>query len=132
MLALLAALSMPLIAMTSGACASPTITSAVATPVGSNGNLTTYDIAIRVKNTGSAEPSSLLQSVQVFQDATKVDQKGTPPLSAGGAATVHYRFQRSAEARPGSTHLRFQLMVSDPHGPTTECSAANSTYRIDV
>jgi len=133
MLVLLAVLSLPLIAMTSGACSDPTITSAVAKTVGTNGDLTTYDVAIRVKNAGSeAEPSSLLQSVQVFQDATKVDQKGTPPLSAGGATTVHYRFQRSSEAHRGSTHLRFQLIMSDPHGPITDCSTANTTYRIDV
>jgi subtilase family serine protease len=130
---LLAALSLPILAMTSGACADPAITSAVATQVGNNGDLRTYDVAVRVKNAGSAaEPSSLLQSVQVFQDATKVDQKGTPPLAAGGSATVHYRFQRSSEARSGSTHLRFQLMLSNPHGPVTDCSTANNKYRIDV
>ena len=90
--ALLVAISLPIIAMTSnGACAGPTIANAVATQTGNNGNLTTYDVAVTVKNTGSAaEPSSLLQSVEVFQDATKVDQKGTPPLAAGGRATVHY------------------------------------------
>jgi len=131
---LLAALSLPVLAMTSGACSDPAITSAVATQVGNNGNLTTYDVAITVKNAGSAaEPASLLQSVQVFQDTTKVDQKGTPPLPAGGTATVHYRFQRSSEARRGSTHLRFQLVMTDPHGdPVTDCSTANDTYRIDV
>jgi hypothetical protein len=129
---LLTALSLPILAMTSNACVSPGITSAVASQLGSNGNLTTYDVAITVKNAGSAEPSSLLQSVQVFQDATKVDQKGTPPLPAGGSATVHYRLQRSSEARPGSTHLRFSLVMHDPHGPVTSCSTANSTYRVNV
>ena len=87
-----------------------------------------------VKNLGSSdEPSSLLQSVQVFQDATRVDQKGAPPLRAGGAATVHYRLQRSSEARPGTTHLRFQLVLRNPHGvPITNCSTSNDTYRINV
>jgi hypothetical protein len=130
---LLTALSLPILAMTSSACVSPGITSAVANELGSNGNLTTYDVAITVKNAGTAaEPSSLLQSVQVFQDATKVDQKGTPPLPAGGSATVHYRLQRSSDARPGSTHLRFALVMRDPHGPVTSCSTANSTYRVNV
>jgi hypothetical protein len=130
---LLTALSLPILAMTSNACVSPGITSAVASRLGSNGDLTTYDVAITVKNTGpAAEPSSLLQSVQVYQDATKVDQKGTPPLPAGGSATVHYRLQRSSEARRGSTHLRFALVMHDPHGPVTSCSAANSTYRVNV
>jgi hypothetical protein len=129
---LLTALSVPLLAMTSGACAAPTISTAVATQLGSNGDLTTYDVAITVKNTGASEPSSLLQSVQVFQDATKVDQKGTPPLPAGGSATVHYRLQRSAEARPGTTHLRFSLVLHDPHSAIAECSGTNTTYRINV
>jgi hypothetical protein len=129
---LLAALSIPLLAMSSNACAAPAITGAVANQLGSNGNLTTYDVAITVKNTGAAEPSSLLQSVQVFQDATKVDQKGTPPLPAGGATTVHYRLQRSSEARPGTTHLRFALVLHDPHSAITECSGTNGTYRINV
>jgi hypothetical protein len=131
---LLAAISLPILAMTSGACAGPTITNAVATQAGDNGNLRTYDVAITVKNLGSAgEPSSLLQSVQVFQDATKVDQKGTPPLAAGAASTVHYRFTRSSEAQHNSTHLRFQLTLADPHGtPFTDCSTANNRFRLDI
>jgi hypothetical protein len=131
--ALLAALSMPLLAMTAGACTDSAITSAVVTNVGNDGGLTTYDVAITVKNAGpAAEPSSLLESVQVFQDTTKVDQKGTPPLGAGRSAIVHYRFSRSSEAHTGSTHLRFRLVSSDPHEAITECSTANTTYRIDV
>ena len=130
---LLTALSLPLLAMTSTACADPAIASAVATQVGDNGNLTTFDVAVSVKNAGpGAEPSSLLQSVQVFQDATKVDQMGAPPLQPGRAATVHYRFTRSSEAHPLSTHLRFKIVMSDPHRKTTDCSVANDTFRLDV
>jgi hypothetical protein len=131
--ALLAALSLPLLAMTTNACAGPAIIHAVASQAGSNGDLTTYDIAITVKNTGSqGEPSSLLQSVQVYQDQTKVDQKGTQPLAAGGSTTVHYRFSRSAEAEQGSTHLHFRLVLSDPHGtPFSDCTPDND-YRLDV
>lgn len=133
--ALLAALTLPILAMTSGAaCAGPTITNAVASQAGNNGNLTSYDVAVTVKNTGSAtEPSSLLQSVQVFQDATKVDQKGTQPLAAGAHTTVHYRFSRSSEAEAGSTHLFFRLVLSDPHGtPFTNCTSASNSFRLDV
>lgn len=132
--ALLAAITIPLLAMTAGACTNPAIVSAAATTVGHNGNLTTYNVAIQVKNTGTVgEPPSLLQSVEVFQDATKVDQKSAPPLAAGEGATVHYQFQRSSDARPGSTHLRFRLVTTDPHGTTiTNCSVANSTFRMNV
>jgi hypothetical protein len=131
--ALLAALSLPLLAMTTNACAGPAITHAVASQAGSNGDLNTYDVAITVRNTGSqGEPSSLLQSVQVYQDQTKVDQKGTQPLAAGGSTTVHYRFSRSSEAEQGSTHLHFRLVLKDPHGtPFGDCTPDND-YRLDV
>jgi hypothetical protein len=134
MLALFAAFAVPLLAMTSPTCADPAIVSAASSTLGNNGNLTTYDVAVTLENMGlGSEPSSLLQSVGVYQDATKVDQFGTPPLKAGARATVHYRFQRSSEARSGSTHLRFTLVLRNPHGvPVTDCSAANDTYRLDV
>ena len=132
--ALLAALSLPILAATSGACAAPTITNAVATQTGNNGDLNTYDVAITVKNNGAAsEPSDVLQSVQVFQDTTKVDQKGTQPLAAGTTTTVHYTFTRSSEAQAGTTHLRFGLVLSDPHGTAmSTCNGAGEEYRLDV
>ena len=130
--ALLAALSLPLLAAATNACAGPAITNAVATQVGTNGDLTNYDVAITVKNSGSAEPSSLLQSVQVYQDQTKVDQKGTQPLAAGGSTTVHYIFSRSSEAERGSTHLHFRLVLSDPHGTAFSDCTPDSDYRLDV
>lgn len=134
MLVLFAALALPLLAMTSTTCADPAIVGARASTVGNDGQLTTYDVAVTVANVGlGAEPSSLLQSVAVYQDATKVGQVGTPPLRPGARATIHYRFQRNAQARPGSTHLRFTLVLSNPHGiPVTDCSTGNDTYRIDV
>jgi len=131
--ALLAALSLPLLAMTTNACAGPTIVHAVAAQAGTNGDLTTYNVAITVKNDGSqGEPSSLLQSVQVYQDQTKVDQKGTQPLAAGGSTTVHYVFSRSAEAEQGSTHLHFRLVLRDPHGTSFAACTPDSNYRLDV
>jgi subtilase family serine protease len=134
MLVLLAALTLPLLAMTSTTCADPAIVKAVATTVAGGGPLTTYDVAVTVENVGlGAEPASLLQSVAIYQDATKVGQVGTPPLRPGQRATVHYRFQRSSHGRSGSTHLRFALVLSNPHGvPVTDCSTRNDTYRIDV
>lgn len=132
--ALVAALSLPILAMTSGACTGPTITNAVATHAGNNGNLTSYDVRVTVRNEGTrSEPSSLLQSVLVYQDATKVDQKGTPPLAAGSSVTVHYRFSRSSEAAAGSTHLRFQLALADPHSTSFPvCTTAGNRYRLDI
>lgn len=128
---LFAAAALPLLAMT--ACpADPAITRVVATPVSDNGSLAAYDLAITVANVGSRnQPSSVLQSVNIYQDATKVDQKGAQPLRAGASETLHYRFDRSSEAHQRSTHMRFQLVVRDPHAAVTDCPA-NDTFRLNV
>lgn len=129
---LLTALSMPLLAMMSCA-ADPAITHVTATPISDNGQLAAYDFAITVRNNGTAkQPSSVLQSVAIYQDATKVDQKGAQPLGPGASETVHYRFSRSNEARMGSTHMRFVLSVRDPHETVHDCSTANDVYRLNV
>jgi hypothetical protein len=127
---LLAAVALPLIAMST--CADPAITNVVATPVSDNGSLAGYDFTITLKNMGGNQRSSVLQSVIVYQDATKVDQRPAQPLRAGASETLHYRFQRSNEARMGSTHMRFQLIVRDPHAAVQDCSTTNDTYRINV
>jgi hypothetical protein len=128
---LLAALALPVLAM--NACADPAITHVAAGPVANNGNLTTYDFAVTLKNVGGAnQPSSVLNSILIYQDATKVDQKGAQPLRAGQTETVQYQFQRSSQAHAGTTRLRFQLMVHDPHAPAQNCSTANDVYRISV
>jgi hypothetical protein len=130
--ALLLALAMPLVAMGSS-CADPAITHVSASPTSDNGSLAGYDFAITVKNIGTVnQPSSVLQSVIVYQDATKVDQKGAQPLKAGASETLHYHFQRSNEARPNSTHMHFTLMVRDPHMAAQDCNTGNDTYRINV
>jgi subtilase family serine protease len=129
---LLTALSLPLLAM-SACAADPAIVHVSATQISDNGQLAAYDFAITVKNNGTEkQPSSVLQSVVIYQDATKVDQKGAQPLAAGASETVHYRFSRSNEARMGSTHMRFQLIVRDPHQTAQDCNTANNTYRLNV
>ena len=126
------AFAVPVVAMGS-ACADPAITHVSASPISDNGSLAGYDFAITVKNIGTKnQPSSVLQSVLVYQDATKVDQRGAQPLKAGASETLHYQFQRSNEAHAGSTHMHFTLIVRDPHAPVQDCTTSNNTYRIDV
>jgi subtilase family serine protease len=122
----------PLVAVTSSACADPAIVSATST--GGAAAATTYDVAIVVRNLGrGAQPSSLLQSVQVYQNGVKVDQKGVLPLKPGASQTVHYRLMRANDAEAGSTHLRLTLVMHDAHGArVTDCSTANDTFRLDV
>jgi hypothetical protein len=135
MLALpLFAVLLPVVAMTS-ACADPAIVSAHAVRTsGTDSTLNVYDAAITVRNLGTGgQASSLLQSVEIFQDATKVGQVGIEPLKPGASQTVHYRLERATGARAGTTRLRFVLTLTDPHGvPITDCSKANDVYRLSV
>jgi subtilase family serine protease len=123
-----------MIAMAGSACAEPEIVSARVSPVnGMNGALNVYQTAITVRNDGTlAQRSSLLQSVAIYQDGTKVGQLGIQPLRPGASQTVEYRMERSAGARAGTTQLRFVLLLRDPHAPVSDCSTAGHVYRISV
>jgi hypothetical protein len=129
------ALALPLLAAapTCGGV-DPAITNVSVHQGGSNGDLNRYVADITVKNLGSApEKSSVLQSVEIYQDGSKVGQVGTPPLPPGGTATVHYTLTRSSDARPGTTNLRFHVIIRDPHNPAThDCDTANDTFRTRV
>jgi len=129
------ALLLPVVAVASSACADPAIVAARVSPVtGSNGALNVYNVAITVRNRGNqGQQSSLLQSVAIYQDGTKVGQEGVAPLRPGAAQTVNYRFERAVGARAGSTELHFTLLLRDPHGvPISACSSAGHAYRLSV
>ena len=123
----------PLLAM-NGTCADPAITMAGLQSTQTNGDLRRYDMGITVANLGSgAQLPSLLMSVAVYQNGTKVNQIGVPPLRPGARTTVHYVFERSAEAHDNTTRYRLQLMENDPHGhPVTDCNTANDSYRLTL
>jgi hypothetical protein len=123
-----------MLAMAGSSCADPTIVSARVSPVnGMNGRLNVYETAVTVRNEGTlAQSSSVLQSVAVYQDGTKVGELGLQPLKPGASQTVEYRMQRSAGAATGSTQLRFVLLVKNPHGPVSECSTAGHVVRLTI
>ncbi|HEY3885838.1 MAG TPA: hypothetical protein VGL62_11555, partial [Vicinamibacterales bacterium] len=57
--------------------AQPAIVGAAVRSVTQNGDLNHYVVAITVTNQGSAgQPGNTLQSIAVYQDGDKVDQKG--------------------------------------------------------
>ncbi len=89
-----------------------------------DGALRYYDMAIVVRNLGTVKPaSSLLTSVEVWQDATKVGEVGLRTLAPSASETVHYQVKR----------LRFVLTMHDPHGvPFTDCSTQNDVFRTTV
>jgi hypothetical protein len=130
MLGLMLALTVPLVAMT-GACPAGRIALAGIRSTHTDGDVRDIDVAITVVNhTAQAQPASYLQSVEIWQDGTKVDQKGVPPLKPGASATVTYQVQRSAGGRSDSTNLRLQLVGHDPHD--AGCSNAGEPYRLSV
>ncbi len=139
MLALLLApflFSAPLVAASAPTCAGadPAIIGAAVKSTTQNGSLNHYVIAITVRNLGSMkQASNLLQSVDVFQNGNKVDQKGLQPFKPGTSQTVTYAFDRSTEADAKTTHFRFQLdfhMIAVPGN--ADCNTGNDTFRLDV
>lgn len=114
-----------------GSChgADPGITGATVRSMSTNGNLNHYVIAVTVQNMGSGkQPSNLLQSVNVYQNGDKVDQKGLQPLNPGKSQTVTYAFDRASEARPKTTHFRFMLTTPS----SSNCNTSNDSFRLDV
>jgi CARDB len=120
-------------ALTGASCANPSIVTANIQSVTPNGGLNHYTIAITVENLGNvAQPATLLQSLEVFQDREKVDQIGLQPLRPQQSQTVTYSFDRGADAGVGTTHLRFSLDEHGQSGNHVSCFAGNETFAINV
>lgn len=114
------------------AAAGPTIVAAHASAPVPNGSLSHYVVTIDVKNSGrSKQGSNVLQSVDVYQNGTKVDAKSVPPLAPDQTFAAQYAFDRAAEARPNSTSFLFRLDVHSP-ASARPCSEANAVYRLLV
>jgi len=109
------ALILSTIIATSGAlpaCAAnyPVITSVAVQNVIPDGGVNQYTIRVSVANRGQdPQAANALQSVKIYQDATKVGEKGIPPLKAGGTYAFPYRFTRNSDAGDGTTKLVFRL-----------------------
>jgi subtilase family serine protease len=118
---------------TTCSAADPAITQATVRSVTDNGEIKHYVVAITVTNLGqAAQAGNLLQSVDVFRDGEKRDQKGLQPLRAGQSQTVTYEFDRAAEARPGSTRLDFKLDLQAATPGSADCNASNDAFRLDA
>jgi hypothetical protein len=111
--------------------ADPAITTASVKSTTPNGGLDDIRVAVTVRNLGSQkQPLNTLQSVAIYQDATKVGMKGVPPLAPGQSYTFVYDLQRSRSAGTDTTPLRFHLVVKQPAGG--DCDASNDDYRLRV
>ena len=127
---------MPLVPTNAPSCAGadPAIVSAIVESTAQVGHLNRYTIGVTVQNMGTMkQASNLLQSVAVFQDGTKVDQKGLQPLARGASQIVMYSFNRSRGAAPRTTHLRFVLTFKGTAVPgNADCDTGNDEFRLAV
>ena len=93
-----------------GACTSPAISSVMVERTTQDGALNDYQLRINVVNSGGAsQAGNVLQSVDIFRNGTKVDQKGVPPLKAGGSYSFVYSFSRNSDAAERSTTFTFRM-----------------------
>ena len=128
MLALAVSTALPAVAACTGA--DPGITVAKVASVSTSGGLSHYHLSITVVNHGTqGQSGNVLQSVQMYQDSIKVDEKGIPPLKAGGSYTFTHDYVRAADAGKGTTVYRFQLFMHKPTGMgPANCGADNDRY----
>jgi hypothetical protein len=121
-----------LLAMASGATCSgadPAITHVTTSQVAGAG-VNTYTLDVTVANLGSSrQPGNTLQSVVIYLDGQKKDEKGLPPLGPGQTYSFPYVVHRNVDAARGSTSVRFHLVQIQPGGA---CSDANDTKRIMI
>ena len=96
----------------------PAISSARLQGVSHEGALNRYHIAVTVTNGGPSQPGNTLQSVQIYQNGDKNDQKGVPPLKTGQSYTFVHDFLRSSDANERTTNFRFTLTSA------TNCAVA--------
>jgi len=126
----------PLTSGTDGGCrgADPAILHAGVRSMTANGDLNHYTIDITVRNVGQAgQPSNLLQSIEVSQDATPVDRIGLQPLKPGATQTVSYAFDRSKDAGTNTTRLTFRLVQKGMTVPgPLDCNVANDIFRLTL
>jgi hypothetical protein len=111
------------------ACAGnyPAITAVAVQNVIPDAGVNQYTVRVSVTNRGpDSQAANALQSVEIYQDATKVGEKGIPPLKAGGTYAFPYRFTRNSDAAEGTTNLVFRL---DRQVPGQSCG---TRYALSV
>ncbi len=93
------------------------------------GEINDYTLRVSVLNRGDlSQAGNVLQSVDIYRDGTKVDQKGVPPLKAGGTYTFLYSFQRNSDAGDGTTTFTFRMDPRTANG----CDSSGDRYDLSV
>lgn len=107
----------------------PAISSVAVKRTTQSGELNDYTLRVSVLNRGQrSQAGNVLQSVDIYRNGTKVDQKGVPPLKAGGTYTFLYSFQRNSDAGDRSTTFTFRMDPRTSNG----CDSSGDRYDLRV
>jgi subtilase family serine protease len=119
-------------AAASCAGADPAIVSAKVQNVTSNGSVNHYTLVGRVTNLGTAkQASNVLQFVDIYQNGTRLEDRGVPPLAPGQSYTFSYDWQRASDAGTGTTTMYFRLRMTSPSPPgNQDCNPGNDTKSV--
>jgi hypothetical protein len=119
-------------AAASCAGADPGIVSVKVGNVAGNGSVNHYTLVGKVTNLGSAkQASNVLQFVDIYQNGTRLEDRGVPPLAPGQSYTFSYDWQRASDAGTGTTTMNFSLRMTSPSPPGNEdCNPGNNTYSV--
>ncbi|HLY01692.1 MAG TPA: CARDB domain-containing protein [Candidatus Cybelea sp.] len=112
--------------------ADPAIVSVKVQNVAGNGSVNHYTLVGRVTNLGNRkQASNVLQFVDIYQNGTRLEDRGVPPLAPGQSYTFSYDWQRAMDAGSGTTTLHFSLRMTSPSPPGNEdCNPGNNTSSV--
>jgi subtilase family serine protease len=112
--------------------ADPAITSIKVQNVANDGSVNHYTLVGRVTNLGSQkQASNVLQFVDIYQNGTRLEDRGIPPLAPGQSYTFSYVWQRAADAGSNTTTFNFSIRITSPSPPGNEdCNLANDRYNL--
>jgi len=133
MLGLISPLILAAMAANGSTCsgAAPGITAVTSSVVADTNTVNQYRLHVVVVNHGPmGQPSNDLQSVAIFQNGDKVGEKGVPPLGSSKSYAFDFPFQRSDEAKMGTTHFTFRI-VKDKNN-AGDCTSSDNSYRLNV
>jgi hypothetical protein len=112
--------------------ADPAITSVRVQNVTGNGGANRYTLVGTVTNLGDRkQASNVLQFVDIYQDGTRLEDRGVPPLAPGQSYTFSYVWLRASDAGTNTSAFGFRIRMTSPSPPGNEdCNPANDTYSL--
>ncbi|MGC2633723.1 MAG: CARDB domain-containing protein [Candidatus Cybelea sp.] len=112
--------------------ADPAITSVRVQNVTANGSANRYTLAGTVTNLGNQrQASNVLQFVDIYQDGTRLEDRGVPPLAPGQSYTFSYVWMRALDAGTNTTTFDFRIRMTSPSpAGNQDCNPGNDTYRL--